>query len=156
MQAWEGRPRLHPAVGHADGVERRPDQLGVLVGQARARVLVPWIEEARRRLAGLAPAYANRPVREPVELHVRNRLKDHATRPERTSLCAEASERERACLSGHISLPADERPLLATVVRARNTPAHRKVLPDGPPDDLCEKLTSADPRGGRDTRSAGR
>ncbi|MGW2708638.1 hypothetical protein ACWC4J_06550 [Streptomyces sp. NPDC001356] len=151
VQAWEGRPRLHPAVWHADGGEGRPDQLTVLVSQAQARVLMPWIEEARRRLAELALSYANRPVRELVELHVRNRLKDHATRPERTFLCAEASELERACLRGHVSLPADERLLLATVVRARNTLAHRKVLSDDRLDDLCEKLTTADLRWGRDT-----
>ncbi|KOV95785.1 hypothetical protein [Streptomyces sp. NRRL B-3648] len=151
VQAWEGRPRLHPAVWHADGGEGRPDHLSVLVGQAQARVLMPWLEEARRRLAELALSHANRPARELVELYVRNRLKDHTTRPERTFLAAEASELERACLRGHVSLPTDERLLLAAVVRARNTLSHRQVLRDDHLDDLCAKLTAADLRWGRDT-----
>lgn len=151
VQTWEGRPRLHPAVWHTDGGEGRPDQFRVLVSQAQARVLMPWLEEARQRLVELALSYANRPVAELVQSYVRTRLKDHTVRPERTFLCAEASELERACLRGHISLPMDERLLLATVVKARNVLSHRTVLPDDLFEDLCARLAAADVRWGRDT-----
>ncbi|NUV64959.1 hypothetical protein [Streptomyces sp. CAI-85] len=150
VQAWEGRARLHPAVWHTDGGEGRPDQFGILVSQAQARVLMPWLEEARRRLAELALSFANRPVAELVESYVRNRLKDHVTRPERTFLCAEASELERACLRGQISFPMEERLLLSTVVRTRNALSHRTVLQDDRLEDLCVKLTAADARWSRD------
>jgi hypothetical protein len=151
VQAWEGRPRLHPALWHSDGGASRTDQVNVLVGLAQARVLMPWIEEARRRLAELALSFANRPVAELVKLHLRTRLPDCDTRPERTFRCAEAAELQRACLSGHVSLPIEERLLLATLVKARNRLAHRQILRDEDLDDLCARLTAADLRWGRDT-----
>lgn len=151
VQVWEGRPRLHPALWHSDGGAGRTDQLNVLVGQAQARVLMPWIEEARRALADLALSFANRPVAELVKLHMRTRLPDCDTRPERTFRCAEAAELQHACLSGHVSLPLDDRILLATLVKARNKLSHRQILKDEDLDDLCAKLTAADLRWGRDT-----
>jgi hypothetical protein len=112
---------------------------------------MPWIEEARRALADLALSFANRPVAELVKLHMRSRLPDCDTRPERTFRCAEAAELQHACLSGHVSLPLDDRILLATLVKARNKLSHRQILKDEDLDDLCAKLTAADLRWGRDT-----
>ncbi|MFF3843622.1 hypothetical protein [Streptomyces sp. NPDC002328] len=150
VQAWEGRPRLHPALWHSDGGAGRTDRLNALVGLAQARVLMPWIEEARYRLADLALSFANRPAAELVKLHMRARLPDCDARPERTFRCAEAAELQHACLSGHVALPLDERVLLAALVKARNTLSHRDVLGDEELDDLCAKLSAADLRWGRD------
>ncbi|MFB8248995.1 hypothetical protein ACFC5X_28630 [Streptomyces sp. NPDC055952] len=150
VQTWEGRSRLHPVVWHTDDGAGRPDQFNILVSQAQARVLMPWVEEARRRLAEVALSYANRPVLELVELHMRRKLPDHRTRPERTFACAEAADLQRACLQGHIGLPFEERQLLSTLVKVRNVLSHRGVLRDAELDDLCDKLGAADLRWGRE------
>ncbi|MGW4323945.1 hypothetical protein ACWEMW_32930 [Streptomyces sp. NPDC004684] len=150
VQTWEGRARLHPLVWHTDSGAGRPDQFSILVNQAQARVLLPWVEEARRRLAEVALSYANRPVLELVELHMRRKLPDHHTRPERTFVCAEAAELQRACLQGHIGLPLEERRLLSSLVKVRNVLSHRGVLRDTELDDLCDKLAAADLRWAHD------
>ncbi|WP_282086487.1 hypothetical protein [Streptomyces tendae] len=146
LQTWEGRARLHPVVWHTDGGAGRPDRLSVLVSQAQARVLMPWVEETRRRLAEMALSHAKRPPRELVELYVRRKLPDHATRPERTFVSAEAGDLQRACLQGHIGLPQEERLLLSSLVKVRNVLSHRGVLRDTELADLCDKLAAADLR----------
>ncbi|MET7274182.1 hypothetical protein ABZS59_23755 [Streptomyces flaveolus] len=150
LQTWEGRARLHPVVWHTDGGAGRPDRLSVLISQAQARVLMPWVEETRRRLAELALSHAKRPALELVELYVRRKLPDHGTRPERTFVCAEAGDLQRACLQGHIGLPIEERLLLSTLVKVRNVLSHRGVLRDTELDDLCDKLAAADLRWARE------
>ncbi|WP_405654595.1 hypothetical protein [Streptomyces sp. RK9] len=150
VQSWEGRPRVHPAVWHRDGGSGRPDQLNILVSQAQARVLMPWLEDARRRLAEVALAYVNRPVKELVELHMRNRLPDYRTRPERTFRCAEPGDLLRACNEEHVRLPSEERRLLRSLVAARNALSHREALSDSALGELCERLAEADRRWVRD------
>ncbi|MET7379681.1 hypothetical protein ABZT08_12755 [Streptomyces sp. NPDC005526] len=146
VQTWEGRTRLHPVVWHTDGGSGRPDQLSILVSQAQARVLLPWVDEARRRLAELALSYLKRTPLEIVEMHMRRKLPDHRTRPKRTFVCAEAGDLQRACLQGHIALPLEERQLLSTLVKVRNVLSHRGVLRDTELDDLCDTLAAADLR----------
>lgn len=65
--SWEGRLRAHvgawhPAAPAAPATGEAEDRLTALVSQAQQRVLTPWIEEARQRLAVRALGHLNRPV----------------------------------------------------------------------------------------------
>ncbi|WP_228982745.1 hypothetical protein [Streptomyces sp. DH12] len=146
VQAWEGRLRHHPAGWYADGPEHRPDELTALVGHAQQRVLLPWIEEVRRRLARLAPAWASRPVAQLVEAYVQRPPADHRTRPERAFETVEVGPMLTAHLRGDLALPPEEAQLLRELVTARNVLSHRGVLYDARLHALCDAIAAADRR----------
>ncbi|MFE5596141.1 hypothetical protein [Streptomyces sp. NPDC056549] len=149
--AWEGLLRPHVAVWHpaapapASGADVRA-RLAAHLSQAQQRVLSPWIEEARQRLAARALGHLNRPAAAVVA--------DHADRPpahpggeaERYFLELQVGELLRAHISGALALPPDDARLLRLLVMARNVLAHRSVLYDRTLDDLCAELAGADLR----------
>ncbi|QES05397.1 hypothetical protein DEJ44_07055 [Streptomyces venezuelae] len=153
--SWEGRLRAHVGVWHpaapADGPQPAPDgdvraRLTALVSQAQQRVLAPWIEEARQRLAVRALGHLNRPVATLVA--------DYADRPpaylggdpERAFLELQVGELLRAHVSGALALPPRDAALLRLLVTTRNVLAHRSVLYDRTLDELCGELSQADLR----------
>uniref|UniRef100_UPI00278BE640 hypothetical protein n=1 Tax=Streptomyces venezuelae TaxID=54571 RepID=UPI00278BE640 len=153
--SWEGRLRAHVGVWHpaapADGPRPAPDgdvraRLTALVSQAQQRVLTPWIEEARQRLAVRALGHLNRPVATLVA--------DYADRPpaylggdpERAFLELQVGELLRAHVSGALALPPRDAALLRLLVTTRNVLAHRSVLYDRTLDELCAELSQADLR----------
>ncbi|MFI9116936.1 hypothetical protein [Streptomyces venezuelae] len=153
--SWEGRLRAHVGVWHpaapADGPQPAPDgdvraRLTALVSQAQQRVLAPWIEEARQRLAVRALGHLNRPVATLVA--------DYADRPpaylggdpERAFLELQVGELLRAHVSGALALPPRDAALLRLLVTTRNVLAHRSVLYDRTLDELCAELSQADLR----------
>ncbi|MEV4429240.1 hypothetical protein AB0K23_28425 [Streptomyces sp. NPDC049602] len=149
--SWEGRLRPHVAVWHPAGPAGAPGgdvraRLTSHVSQAQQRVLTPWIEEARQRLAARALGHLNRPAATVVA--------DYADRPpaylggeaERVFLELQVGELLRAHISGAVALPQDDARLLRLLVTARNVLAHRAVLYDRTLDDLCAELSQADLR----------
>ncbi|MER5205596.1 hypothetical protein [Streptomyces sp. NPDC002825] len=151
--SWEGRLRPHVAVWHpADGrpaPARDGDvraRLAAHVSQAQQRVLIPWIEEARQRLAARALGHLHRPPATVVA--------DYADRPpahpggdaESAFLELQVGELLRAHISGALALPQDDARLLRLLVKARNVLAHRSVLYDRTLDELCAALSQADLR----------
>ncbi|MEU5342542.1 hypothetical protein AB0H18_17145 [Streptomyces sp. NPDC020766] len=146
VQSWEGRPRHHPAGWYSDGRTARPDALTVLVSQAQQRVLLPWIEEARRRLAILALPCATRPVIDLVSRYIERPPTDFRTHPRRAFEGIEVGPMLKAHRDGQLSLPANEARLLEVLVTARNVLSHRGVLYDATLNTLCAELARADRR----------
>lgn len=144
VSAWEGRLRVHPGVWHrgVTGVRLR-----ALVSQAQQRVLVPWIEEARGRLAGRAIAHLTRPVATVVAEYLFRPPGYLRHSPEPAFLELEVGPMLAAHNAGALRLPAEEIPLLKVLVKARNVLAHRDVLDDTVLDTLCDELAKADRRG---------
>ncbi|MGW8768855.1 hypothetical protein ACWGN5_41020 [Streptomyces sp. NPDC055815] len=149
--SWEGRLRPHVAVWHPAAPTPAPGgdvraRLAAHVSQAQQRVLSPWIEEARQRLAVRALGHLNRPAPTVVA--------DYADRPpahpggdaERAFLELQVGELLRAHISGALALPQDDARLLRRLVTARNVLAHRSVLYDRTLDELCAELSQADLR----------
>ncbi|MFF8385214.1 hypothetical protein ACF053_16430 [Streptomyces kanasensis] len=146
VQAWEGRLRHHPAGWYADDSGHRPDELTALVGHAQQRVLLPWIEEVRRRLARLAPAWASRPLAQLVETYVQRPPAGHRAHPERAFEAVEVGPMLTAHLRGDLALPPEEAELLRELVTARNVLSHRGVLYDARLHTLCDAIAAADRR----------
>ncbi len=144
VSAWEGRLRVHPGVWHrgVTGVRLR-----ALVSQAQQRVLLPWIEEARRRLAERAIAHLTRPVATVVAEYLPRPPGYLRHSPEPAFLELEVGPMLAAHNAGALRLPAEEIPLLKVLVKARNALSHRDVLHDSTLDTLCDELAKADRRG---------
>jgi hypothetical protein len=146
VQSWEGRPWHHPAGWYSDVRTARPDALTILVSQAQQRVLLAWIEEARRRLAVLALPCATRPVIDLVSCYIERPPTDFRTHPERAFEGIEVGPMLKAHRDGLLSLPANEARLLEVLVTARNVLSHRGVLYDATLNTLCAELAQADRR----------
>ncbi|MEV8585996.1 hypothetical protein [Streptomyces sp. NPDC051180] len=153
--SWEGRLRHHVAVWHpaapADGTAPAPTadaraRLAALVSQAQQRVLTPWIEEARQRLAARALGHLTRPVAAVVAEHAERPAAELRGDPERAFGELQVGELLGAHISGSLALPPDDARLLRLLVMARNVLSHRSVLYDRTLDDLCAELSRADLR----------
>ncbi|MFE6072193.1 hypothetical protein [Streptomyces sp. NPDC056525] len=153
--SWEGRLRAHVGVWHpagpADGPAPSPNgdvraRLTALVSQAQQRVLTPWIEEARQRLAVRALGHLNRPAATLVADYADRPPAHLAGDPERAFLELQVGELLRAHVSGALALPPREAGLLRLLVTTRNVLAHRSVLYDRTLDELCAELSQADLR----------
>jgi hypothetical protein len=144
LQAWDGRSRVHPVVWCGD--RSRSDHLKILVSQAQARVLLPWIEEARQRMALRALSAATRPVTELIDLYVERPPAGYRTRAQEVFRTIEVGPLLRACRQGHLNLPVEDRRLLEQLVQARNVLSHRGVLYDRTLHILCDELAQADQR----------
>ncbi|MFE0653329.1 hypothetical protein ACFVZH_32650 [Streptomyces sp. NPDC059534] len=153
--SWEGRLRHHVSVWHpaapADGTAAVPTadgraRLAALVSQAQQRVLNPWIEEARQRLAARALGHLGRPVAAVVADHADRPPAYPGADPERAFLELQVGELLGAHISGALALPPDDARLLRLLVMARNVLSHRSVLYDRTLDDLCAELSRADLR----------
>ncbi|MER5307829.1 hypothetical protein ABT034_08580 [Streptomyces sp. NPDC002773] len=161
--SWEGRLRAHVAVWHpvAPAAQAPPAQaahaaapgdadvrarLNALVSQAQQRVLAPWIEEARQRLAVRALGHLNRPVAALVAEYADRPPAHLGAAPERAFLELQVGELLRAHVSGALALPPADARLLRLLVTARNVLAHRSVLYDRTLDELCAELSQADLR----------
>ncbi|MEU5919207.1 hypothetical protein [Streptomyces sp. NPDC047141] len=143
--SWEGLLRPHPAVWHPAAADARA-RLATHLSQAQQRVLSPWIEEARQRLAVRALGHLNRPAAAVVADHADRPAAHPGGGPERAFLELQVGELLRAHISGALALPPDDARLLRLLVRARNVLAHRSVLDDRTLDDLCAELAGADLR----------
>ncbi|MET9561109.1 hypothetical protein [Streptomyces tauricus] len=146
VQSWEGRSRSHPASWYVDGRTARPDALAVLVSQAQQRVLLPWIEEARRRLAIVALPCATSPVIDLVSRYIERPPTDFRTHPRRAFEGIEVGPMLKAHRDGQLRLPTDEARLLEVLVTVRNVLSHRGVLYDATLNMLCTELARADRR----------
>ncbi|WP_413756567.1 hypothetical protein [Streptomyces sp. MMBL 11-3] len=146
VQSWEGRSRAHPASWYLDGRTTRPDALATLVSQAQQRVLLPWIEEARRRLATIALPCATRPVIDLVSRYIERPPTDFRTHPRRAFEGIEVGPMLKAHRDGQLRLPVDEARLLEVLVTVRNVLSHRGVLYDATLMTLCTELARADRR----------
>ncbi|MFJ8663839.1 hypothetical protein [Streptomyces sp. NPDC093795] len=173
--SWEGRLRAHVAVWHpaapvaqsaqapqapqapapqpahaapaaAPGDADVRARLNALVSQAQQRVLAPWIEEARQRLAVRALGHLNRPVAALVAEYADRPPAHLGAAPERAFLELQVGELLRAHVSGALALPPADARLLRLLVTARNVLAHRSVLYDRTLDELCAELSRADLR----------
>ncbi|MDQ0830108.1 hypothetical protein QF032_001952 [Streptomyces achromogenes] len=144
IQSWDGRARVHPAVWRRDG--SAPDQLRVLVSQAQARILLPWIEDTRQRLAPLALGGVTGPVADLVARYVGRLPAEHRENPEEAFRTIEVGPMLTACRQGHLNLARAERQLLEQLVLARNVLSHRGVLFDRTLHALCDELAQADHR----------
>ncbi|MFD3728743.1 hypothetical protein [Streptomyces sp. NPDC058671] len=150
--SWEGRLRAHVAVWHPAAPTAGPGdadvraRLDALVSQAQQRVLSPWIEEARQRLAVRALGHLNRPVAALVADYADRPPAHLAAVPERAFLELQVGELLRAHVSGALALPPGDARLLRLLVTARNVLAHRSVLYDRTLDELCAELSQADLR----------
>ncbi|MGA5493865.1 hypothetical protein ACPCSP_05815 [Streptomyces cinereoruber] len=153
--SWEGRLRVHVGVWHpatpGGGPAPVPDgdiraRLTALVSQAQQRVLSPWIEEARQRLAVRALAHLNRPVATLVADYADRPPAYLRNDPERAFLELQVGELLRAHVSGALALPPRDARLLRLLVTTRNVLAHRSVLYDRTLDELCAELSQADLR----------
>ncbi|MFG2962864.1 hypothetical protein ACGFZS_06200 [Streptomyces sp. NPDC048288] len=144
LQSWDGRARAHPAVWCAE--VRDPEELGVLVSQAQARILLPWIEDVRRRLALRALAGRTGPVADLVARYVERAPAGYRTRPEEAFQRIEVGPMLSACRQGHLNLPREDRQLLERLVLARNVLSHRGVLFDRTLRTLCDELAGFDER----------
>ncbi|MFF7647779.1 hypothetical protein [Streptomyces canus] len=144
LQAWDGRSRVHPAVWCGD--QSRSDHLGTLVSQAQARVLLPWIEDTRQRLALHALSGATRPVAELIACYVERPPAGYRTRPQEVFRTIEVGPMLRACRQGHLNLSVEDRRLLEQLVLARNVLSHRGTLFDRTLRILCDELARADQR----------
>jgi hypothetical protein len=144
LQAWDGRSRVHPAVWCGD--PSRSDHLRILVSQAQARVLLPWIEDTRQRLALRALSGATRPVAELIACYVDRPPVGYRTRPQEVFRTIEVGPMLRACRQGHLNLPIEDRRLLEQLVLVRNVLSHRGVLFDRTLHTLCDELARADQR----------
>ncbi|MFD7573964.1 hypothetical protein ACFV6U_26165 [Streptomyces sp. NPDC059810] len=152
--SWEGRLRAHVGVWHPaappvgppppDGDVRA--RLTALVSQAQQRVLAPWIEEARQRLAVRALGHLHRPVATLVADYADRPPAYLAGDPERAFLELQVGELLRAHASGALALPPRDAGLLRLLVTTRNVLAHRSVLYDRTLDELCAELSQADLR----------
>ncbi|MEU9035832.1 hypothetical protein AB0D45_13160 [Streptomyces sp. NPDC048352] len=147
VAAWEGRLRMHPSAWHAGPRGQARARLDALVSQAQQRVVLPWIEDARARLATRAMAHLTRPV-EAVVFDPRVRppqgyLRDH---PEQAFLEWEVGRLLSAHIEGTLALPIEDAGLLRLLVSSRNTLAHRGVLRDVRLRELCGELSKADRR----------
>ncbi|MFJ4779682.1 hypothetical protein [Streptomyces sp. NPDC088762] len=147
VAAWEGRLRIHPASWHAGPRAQTRARLDALVSQAQQRVVLPWIEDARGRLAARAVAHLTRPVEavvlDPEFRASRGYLRDD---PEQAFLEWEVGQLLSAHIKGYLALPAEDAGLLRLLVSSRNALAHRGVLPDTKLHDLCGELSKADRR----------
>ncbi|WEH19031.1 hypothetical protein [Streptomyces sp. VNUA24] len=144
LQAWDGRSRVHPVVWCGD--RSRSDHLKILVSQAQARVLLPWIEEARRRVASRALSAATRPLAELIDRYVERPPAGYRARAQEVFRTIEVGPLLRACRQGHLNLPVEDRRLLEQLVLARNVLSHRGVLFDRTLHILCDELAGADQR----------
>ncbi|MFE3855834.1 hypothetical protein ACFXPN_32460 [Streptomyces griseorubiginosus] len=144
LQAWDGRSRVHPVVWC--GTRSRSDHLNILVSQAQARVLLPWIEEARQRVALRALSVATRPVTELIDRYVERPPAGYRARAQVVFRTIEVGPLLRACRQGHLNLPVEDRRLLEQLVLARNVLSHRGVLFDRTLHILCDELARADQR----------
>ncbi|GHG01152.1 hypothetical protein [Streptomyces zaomyceticus] len=149
--SWEGRLRAHVGVWHpaapsAPATGEAEDRLTALVSQAQQRVLTPWIEEARQRLAVRALGHLNRPVATLVAGYSARPPAYLGRDPERAFLELQVGELLRAHIGGALALPARDAALLRLLVDARNVLAHRSVLYDRTLDELCAELSQADLR----------
>ncbi|WP_371636742.1 hypothetical protein OG988_29510 [Streptomyces zaomyceticus] len=149
--SWEGRLRAHvgawhPAAPAAPATGEAEDRLTALVSQAQQRVLTPWIEEARQRLAVRALGHLNRPVATLVAGYSARPPAYLGRDPERAFLELQVGELLRAHIGGALALPARDAALLRLLVDARNVLAHRSVLYDRTLEELCAELSQADLR----------
>jgi hypothetical protein len=144
LQAWDGRTRVHPAAWCGD--QNGSDHLRTLVSQAQARVLLPWIEDARQRLALRALSGATRPVADLIADYVERPPAGYRARPQEVFRTIEVGPMLRACRQGHLNLPVEDRRLLEQLVLARNVLSHRGVLFDRTMHALCDELVRADQR----------
>ncbi|MGW6967334.1 hypothetical protein ACWGET_25185 [Streptomyces zaomyceticus] len=149
--SWEGRLRAHVGVWHpaapsSPATGEAEDRLTALVSQAQQRVLTPWIEEARQRLAVRALGHLNRPVATLVAGYSARPPAYLGRDPERAFLELQVGELLRAHIGGALALPTRDAALLRLLVDARNVLAHRSVLYDRTLDELCAELSQADLR----------
>ncbi|GHJ95638.1 hypothetical protein SNE510_51570 [Streptomyces sp. NE5-10] len=147
--SWEGRLRPHPGVWYPAGGGAAPGRdararLDALVSQAQQRVLMPWVEEARHRLAGRALRHLNRPVAAVVLGYLQRPAPYLAGAPERAFLELQVGELLTAHRAGALALPPDDADLVRLLVTVRNVLAHRSVLRDGTVAALCAGLSRAD------------
>ncbi|MFF0753886.1 hypothetical protein [Streptomyces sp. NPDC004267] len=162
--SWEGRLRLHVAAWHPaatggpaaqqEGVARTGGAdretrtlLTALVSQAQQRVLMPWIEEARQRVATRALGRLNRPAAVVLSEYADRRTAHRDDPPERAFLELQVGELLRAHNDGVLALPQEDARLLRLLVKARNALAHRSVVYDHTLDELCAALSRADLHG---------
>ncbi|MER8045203.1 hypothetical protein [Streptomyces sp. NPDC094032] len=152
--SWEGRLRLHVASWHPAGDggpaalprEESRTRLTALISQAQQRVLVPWIEEARQRVAVRALGHLTRPPWTVVSQYADRPPAILDTMPERAFLELQVGELLKAYRGGALALPTDDARLLRLLVTSRNVLAHRSVLYDRTLDELCAALSQADLR----------
>ncbi|MCX4583077.1 hypothetical protein [Streptomyces sp. NBC_01481] len=151
ITAWEGRLRLHPGVWlRADAIAEwsvdAKARLSTLISQAQQRVLLPWIEEARQRLAARALSHLTRPVAAVVATYLERPIWYLGDRPELAFLELQVGELLRAHIQGALALPERDARLLRLLVQARNVLSHRAVLYDTTLAELCVELSRADLR----------
>ncbi|MEU2114068.1 hypothetical protein ABZ567_00120 [Streptomyces sp. NPDC016459] len=109
--SWEGRLRAHVAVWHPAAPTAGPGaadvraRLDAPVSQAQQRVLSPWIEEARQRLAVRALGHLNRPVAALVADYADRPPAHLGAAPERAFVELQVGELLRAHVSGALALP---------------------------------------------------
>lgn len=149
IAAWEGRLRMHPGTWcPADPkVELTGDaraRLTGLVAQAQQRVVLPWIDEVRQRLAARSLRYLNRPVESVVDNHIERPSPHLRTEPERAFLEIQVGELLHAHREGAVAMPEHEAQLLRLLVKVRNILSHRSVLHDATLRDLCAELVRFD------------
>ncbi|WP_327175014.1 hypothetical protein OG599_06670 [Streptomyces sp. NBC_01335] len=151
VASWDGRLRLHPAMwfpadpaGKVSGDGRA--RLSSLVAQAQQRVVLPWIEEVRHRLAERALGHLNRSVEAVVNQYLERPSPFLRDWPQRAFLELQVGELIRAHSQGAVTLPEHEATLLRLLVKVRNILSHRSVLRDATLAELCAELTSADLR----------
>ncbi|MFE5094071.1 hypothetical protein ACFRCI_27915 [Streptomyces sp. NPDC056638] len=149
--SWEGRLRLHPRVWFpsdatsASSLDTRA-RISSLLSQAQQRVLLPWIEEARRQLAVRALDHLNRPVTSIVATYQKRRIGYLGGRSEHAFLELQVGELLGAHIEGAITLPEGDTRLLRLLVRSRNRLSHRAILYDSALAELCTELSGADVR----------
>ncbi|MFD7860125.1 hypothetical protein ACFV6B_38475 [Streptomyces microflavus] len=146
---WEGQLRMHPATWcpadpatELTGVARA--RLTALVAQAQQRVVLPWIEEARRLLAARSLRYLRRPVENVVHEYIERPASHLRTQPEHAFLEIQVGELLYAHRQGAVALPPYEARLLRLLVKVRNILSHRSVLHDTTLRDLCGELARFD------------
>ncbi|MFE9874711.1 hypothetical protein [Streptomyces sp. NPDC005784] len=143
VQSWEGRLRRHPAAWYAEGASEATTELQLLVGQAQQRVLFPWVEDTRERLARLGIRYASRPLEAMVEAYAERPPANYRTHPEKAFEQLEVGALLTACYAGALALPDEELRLLKELVKVRNILAHRGALHDATLGALCDELALA-------------
>ncbi|GGS07555.1 MULTISPECIES: hypothetical protein [Streptomyces] len=151
IAAWEGRLRTHPGTWYPVGpaAELTGDaraRLAALIAQAQQRVVLPWIEEARQRLAARSLHHLNRPVESVVEDYIERPALHLRTRPERAFLEIQVGELLHAHRQGAVALPGHEAQLLRLLVKVRNILSHRSVLHDATVREFGDELSRSDLR----------
>ncbi|MDP9948467.1 MULTISPECIES: hypothetical protein [Streptomyces] len=151
IAAWEGRLRPHPGTWYPVGpaAELTGDaraRLAALIAQAQQRVVLPWIEEARQRLAVRSLSHLKRPVESVVEDYIERPALHLRDRPERAFLEIQVGELLHAHRQGAVALPGHEAQLLRLLVKVRNILSHRSVLHDATLKEFRDELSRSDLR----------